>query len=87
MRDPDKIPSQAALCNGDSGGSGFQTLGKSRVSMGINSISDNRVESWIADLSRIQIQQFLVQQSQRPELHICGIHPDARHCRPVPIVK
>ena len=44
MRDPDKIPSQAALCNGDSGGSGFQSLGKSRVSMGINSISDNRVK-------------------------------------------
>jgi hypothetical protein len=81
MRDPTTIPSQAALCNGDSGGGSFRSSGKQRVSIGINSISDNRIDSWITDLSRVPIQQFLVQQSQQPELHICGIHPDARKCR------
>ena len=70
-----------ALCKGDSGGASFSGAGDNRLVVGINSIADNKVESWITDVSRPQINQFIKQQTRPPELHVCGIDPEVKGCR------
>lgn len=70
-----------ALCKGDSGGASFSGAGDNRLVVGINSIADNKVKSWITDVSRPQINQFIKQQTRPPELHVCGIDPDVKGCR------
>jgi hypothetical protein len=77
-----KIDGPAALCSGDSGGASFTTGGASREVNGINAIADNTKESWITDLSRPEIRQFVAQQTSDPARHVCGLHPDAKGCRP-----
>jgi hypothetical protein len=71
----------AALCRGDSGGATFSGAGNSRLVVGINSIADNKVESWITDVSQPQINLFIKQQTRPPELHVCGVDPEVKGCR------
>jgi hypothetical protein len=72
----------AALCRGDSGGASFTSASATRAINGINAVADNNAESWITDLSRNEIRQFVAQQTTDPERHVCGLHPDAKTCRP-----
>lgn len=72
----------AALCRGDSGGASFTSANPVRAINGINAAADNNEESWITDLSRNEIRQFVSQQTADPERHVCGLHADAKGCRP-----
>jgi hypothetical protein len=72
----------AALCRGDSGGASFTNGTAVRSMNGINAAADNSEESWITDLSRDEIRRFVSQQTVDPERHVCGLHPDAKGCRP-----
>lgn len=71
-----------ALCRGDSGGASFTSANPVRAINGINAAADNSEESWITDLSRDEIRQFVSQQTSDPARHVCGLHPDANACRP-----
>jgi hypothetical protein len=80
-RDLSVVAPSAALCKGDSGGATFSGSGNSRLVVGINSIADNKLESWITDVSRSQINQFINQQTRPAALHVCGIDPEVKGCR------
>jgi hypothetical protein len=80
LRDENKVAKEAALCSGDSGGGSFKTFDR-RFLIGINSIADNKIQSWIVDISREPIQQFLKKQSEKMAVKICGLEFDGKLCR------
>ena len=75
---------EAALCDGDSGGASFDKEGRSRGVCGINSLTNELTDSWLTDTGRPEIRTFIKHETDDdPASHVCGVHPDARGCRPI----
>lgn len=72
----------AALCQGDSGGSVFNTQEPARKVVGVNSRGNISTISFLTSTSDPHIQDFFKAFSGPPRnVEICGITPGAKNCR------
>jgi hypothetical protein len=72
----------AALCQGDSGGTVFDTDGSSRKVVAVNSRGNIETVSYLTSVSDQHIQSFFRDFSGPPRnVEICGITPGAKNCR------
>jgi hypothetical protein len=74
---------QAVVCDGDSGGASYTSDKFPRAVNGINSLTDKVSDSWVTDLTRPDIRNFIRDQSDGVPGQVCGLQPDATHCRPI----
>jgi hypothetical protein len=72
----------AALCQGDSGGTVFDTDGSNRKVVAVNSRGNIETVSYLTSMSDQHIQSFFRDFSGPPRnVEICGITPGAKNCR------
>jgi hypothetical protein len=72
----------AALCQGDSGGTAFDTQDSSRKVVAVNSRGNIETVSYLTSTSDPHIQDFFKNFSGPPHnVEICGIAPGAKNCR------
>ncbi len=79
--------SGAALCYGDSGGPAFyiDPDTHARWVVAVNSRGNISTTSYLSSLSSDTAQKFINDWASKNNQRICGIHADARGCRPMPL--
>lgn len=77
--------SPSLLCKGDSGGPAFFHR-KDRVHRGVVGINSSTAtdagRSYLASLSTGRAMKFLDEWARSKKVTMCGLHPDAKNCRP-----
>lgn len=74
----------AVTCDGDSGDATYNQEKPPRVVDGVNSLADKEKDSWVTDVTRPEVRNFILEQTNNVPGGVCGVNPRAVHCRPLP---